>query len=128
MRIDEIEQSAAKNRPLPSYLTTPETCLYVSLRALYESYYAKKITREAAQTEKAKILSQCEEFESEHALWTAACKYYQENIRKAGARLSDMEKSADIFEALSIAAEIIGILTNDKNFSKRITGKFKEKL
>lgn len=128
MRIDEIEQSAAKNRPLPNYLTTPETCLYVSLRALYESYYAKKITREAAQTEKAKILFQCEEFESEHALWAAACKYYQENIRKAGTRLSDMEKSADIFESLSIAAEVIGILTNDKNFSKRITEKFKEKL
>lgn len=128
MRIDEIEQSAAKNRPLPSYLTTPETCLYVSLRALYESYYAKKITREAAQTEKAKILSQCEEFESEHALWTAACKYYQENIRKAGTRLSDMEKSADIFDAFPIATEVIGILTNDKNFSKRITEKFKEKL
>lgn len=128
MRIDEIEQSAAKNRPLPSYLTTPEMCLYVSLRALYESYYTKKITREVAQTEKAKILSQCEEFESEHALWTAACKYYQENIRKAGTRLSDLEKSADIFETLSIAVEIIGILTNDKNFSKRITEKFKEKL
>ena len=128
MRIDEIEQSAAKNRPLPSYLTTPATCLYVSLRALYESYYAKKITREAAQTEKAKILSQCEEFESEHALWTAACKYYQENIRKAGTRLSDMEKSVDIFESLSIAAEIIEAFTNDRNFAKRITEKFKEKL
>lgn len=128
MRIDEIEQSAAKNRPLLNYLTTPETCLYVSLRTLYESYYAKKITREAAQTEKAKILSQCEEFESEYALWTAVCKYYQENIRKAGTRLSDMEKSADMFETLSIAAEIIGIFTNDKNFSKRITEKFKEKL
>lgn len=128
MRIDEIEQSAAKNRPLPNYLTTPEMCLYVSLRALYESYYAKKITREAAQTEKAKILSQCKEFESEYALWTAACKYYQENIRKAGTRLSDMEKSADMFETLSIAVEVIGTLTNDKNFSKRITGKFKEKL
>lgn len=128
MRINEIEQSAAKSRPLPDYLTMPETCLYVALRALHESYYAKKITREAAQTEKAKILSQCEEFEYEHALWAAACKYYQENIRKAGTRLSDMEKSADIFESLSIAAEIIGILTNDKNFSKRITEKFKEKL
>ena len=128
MRIDEIEQSAAKNRPLPNYLTTPETCLYASLRALYESYYAKKITREAAQTEKAKIISQCEIFESEHALWTAACKYYQENIRKAGTRLSDMEKSADIFETLSIAAEIIQAFTNDRNFAKRITEKFKEKL
>ena len=36
-----------------------------------------------------------------------------------------MEKSADIFETLSITVEIIETFTNDRNFACRIKNKFK---
>ena len=126
MRISEIEQSAAKNRPLPDYLTVPEICLYTALRALYESYHSKKITRDSAQVEKRKIISQCERYEAEYIAWTAAAKSYQDNIRKASTIISDIEKSHDITEIALKACECIGVMTGDTEFLKRQKAKMKE--
>lgn len=95
-----------------------------SLRLLYARYKYDNLSNSEAAARKKKLLAQYNEAVSAYEYWTAACKYYQENIRKAGTRLSDMEKSADIFEALSIAAEIIEAFTNDRNFAKRIRKKY----
>lgn len=119
MRINEIELSAAKNRPVPEYMTIPEMCLYTSLRALYGSYRRQEIAKEAAQAEKRKIIAQCERYEAEYIAMTAAYKYYQDNIRKAGTLLSDIEKSWDIREIAMKACECIGLMTGDEGFAKR---------
>ena len=76
-----------------------------SLRLLYARYKYDNLSNSEAAARKKKLLAQYNEAVSAYEYWTAACKYYQENIRKAGTRLSDMEKSADIFETLSIAVE-----------------------
>lgn len=128
MRISEIEQSAAKSRPLPDYLTVPEICLYTALRALYESYHSKKITRDLAQVEKRKIISHCERYEAEYIAWTAAAKFYQDNIRKTGTIISDIEKSHDIKEIALKACECIGFMTGDDEFLKRQEAKIKEEV
>ena len=126
MRVSEIEKSAAKNRPLPDYLTVPEICLYTALRALYESYHSKKIARDLAQVEKRKIISQCERYETEYIAWTAAAKSYQDNIHKASTIISDIEKSHDITEIALKACEWIGAMTGDTEFLKRQEAKIKE--
>lgn len=124
MRVNEIELSAAKNRPLPDYMTVPETCLYTALRALYGSYRRQEISRDAAQVEKRKIIAQCERYENEYIAMTAAYKYYQDNIRKSGTLLSDIEKSHDITEIAMKACECIGLMTGDEGFLKRQENKF----
>lgn len=126
MRISEIELSAAKNRPLPDYLTAPEICLYTSLRALYGSYRRQEIDRESAQIEKRKIIAECERYESEYSAWTAAAAYYQQNIRRSGTLLSEIEKSRDIREIAFKACECVGIMTGDKGFLERQKNKFTE--
>ena len=50
MRTGEIEASAAKNKPIPKYMTIPEMCLYTSLRALYYSFRKGQIEREDAKS------------------------------------------------------------------------------
>lgn len=119
MRIKEIEISAAQNRSLPDYMTAPEMCLYTSLRALYKSWHKQEISRESAQIEKRKIISECQRYEDEYIAWTAAAKYYQDNIRRAGTLLSEIEKSRDIWDIALKACECIGIMTGDAEFQKR---------
>ena len=126
MRIKEIELSAAKNRPLPQYMTTPEICLYTSLRALYGSYRRQEIAREAAQVEKRKIISQCQRYDEEYAYWKEAAGRCQENIRRVGTLLSDIEKSENIRDIALKACEAIGYMTGDEEFLKRQKSKFKE--
>lgn len=126
MRINEIELSAAKNRPLPEYMTAPETCLYTALRALYGSYRRQELDRDSAKTEKRKIIAECERYESEYLAWTAAAKYYQDNIRRSGTLLSDIEKSRDIRDIALKACECIGIMTGDSEFPERQARKFEE--
>lgn len=126
MRINEIELSAAKNRPLPDYMTVSEMCLYMALRALYGSYRRQEINRDAAQCEKRKIIAQCERYETEYIAMSAVYGYYQDNIRKAGTLLSDIEKSYDIREVAMKACEAIGLMTGDTGFLKRQENKFRE--
>lgn len=126
MQIKEIELSAAKNRPLPDYMTAPEICLYTALRALYESYHKHEIDRSAALEEKRKIISKCEQYESEYIAMTAAYRYYQDNIRKCGTLRSDIEKSHDIREIALKSCECIGLMTGDDGFLKRQKAKIKE--
>lgn len=126
MRINEIEMSAAKGTALPAYVTMPELCLYTTLRAIYKSWHKQEISREKAQAEKRCAVAQCKKYEAEYVAWTLASKYYQENIRKSGTLLSDMEKASDVASMLDYAVQAIGCMTGDENFHKRIKNKIKE--
>lgn len=126
MRIKEIEISADHKKPIPEYLTVPEMCLHTSLKALYAIWRRGEINRESAQIEKKKIISKCKNYENDHNCWIEAAKYYQDNIRRAGALLSDIEKSSDIRDVALKACECIGLMTRDPEFLKRQINKFKE--
>ena len=126
MRIKEIEISAAHKKPLPEYLTAPEMCLHTSLKALYAIWRRGEITRESAQIEKKKIISKCKSYEDDHSFWIKSAKYYQDNTRRAGMLLSDIEKSSDIRDVALKACECIGLMTGDPEFLKRQINKFKE--
>lgn len=125
MRIKEIELSAAKNKPIPDYMTSPEMCLYESLRALYLRWRRNEITRDAAQVEKRKIIAHCERYEAEYIAWTDAAEYYQDNIRKAGTLIASIERSHDIREIALTACECIGRMVNDMTFLERQRRKIK---
>ena len=119
MRTADIELAAAKNRPLPKYVSAPEMCLYLSLRAIYSSWRRGDITKEQGTAEKNKAVAECERFDEEYQHWCDTHKAYQNSIGKADALMSDIEKSHDTAEIAVKACEIVGILTGDENFPVR---------
>jgi hypothetical protein len=121
MRTEEIELAAAKNRPLPPYTMPYETCLYLSLRAIYNGYRKHEITKEQAQAEKKKTVSLCLLFEKTLLSYRDAAGEIQGNIRKAGTLLSEIEKSDNVYEIAPLACRCIGLMTEDSGFEKRAT-------
>ena len=119
MRTADIELAAAKNRPLPKYVSAPEMCLYLSLRAIYSSWRKGDITKEQGTAEKSKAVAGCERFEEEYQKWYETHKAYQDSIRKADVLMSEIEKSHDTAEIAVKACEIVGILTGDNSFADR---------
>lgn len=119
MRTNEIELAAAKNFPFPKHMTMPEICLYLSLRALYSSWRKGDISKIDGVAEKKKVISECKRFDNEYQLWRSVYATYQDNIRKAGTMLSDIEKSKNVEDIALKACEVIGIMTGDGNFAKR---------
>ena len=127
MRTGEIEASAAKNKPIPKYMTIPEMCLYTSLRALYYSFRKGQIEREDARIEKSILISKCSEFEKEYLNWCSVYKAYQDNIRKAGSLLNEIEKSENLYDIAVNACETISIMTGDESFAESQKRKIHER-
>ena len=119
MRTADIELAAAKNRPLPKYVSAPEMCLYLSLKAIYSSWRRGDITKEQGTAEKSKAVAECEMFDGEYQKWCDTHKAYQDSIRKADVLMSEIEKSHDTAEIAVKACEIVGILTGDNSFADR---------
>lgn len=119
MRTDEIERAAAENRPLPEYMTAPEMCLYLSLRAIYSSFRKGSISREQGTAEKNKAVSECERLDEEYRHWCDTYKAYQDNIRKADVLMSEIEKSGDTAVIALKACEVISLITGDDSFAQR---------
>lgn len=118
MRAKEIELSAAKNAPLPEYPNAAEMCLHVALRAIYKEYRSGSISREQAQGEKLKIIGKCREYENDILADRECCSCHQQNIRKAGTLLTDIQKTRDVQEIAVRACEAISLMTGDELFSK----------
>ena len=119
MRTADIELAAAKNRPLPKYVSAPEMCLYLSLRAIYSSWRRGDITKEQGTAEKNKAVAECERFDEEYQHWCDTHKAYQDSIRKTDMLMSEIEKSSNTAEIAVKACEIVGILTGDDSFAQR---------
>ena len=127
MRTREIELSAAKNSPLPKYLTMPEMCFYITLRSLYSSYRKGEISKNDAKAEKKQIIGKCAEFEAAYNNWCSVYNAYQDNIKKAGILLNDIEKSDNASDIAVMACEVIGIMTGDAGFVPRQKKKIKRR-
>lgn len=93
---------------------------------LYARYKYDGISKDEAQTAKQKLLAEYKEASGSYDLFCFVHKEYQENIRKAGCLLSDIEKADDIREAAFYAFKCIGLMTGDSGFLKRQMDKFKE--
>lgn len=125
MRTREIEISAAKNISPPKYMTMPEMCFFITLRALYGDYKKGGIPKNDAKAEKQQIIGKCSEFEAAYEQWRSVYKAYQDNIRKAGTLMNDIEKSNTAEDIALLACEVIGIMTGDESFAPRQKKKLK---
>lgn len=99
-----------------------------SLRMLYARYKYDDLSKDEAAELKQKLLSEYKEACGNYDMFRSVYKAYQENIRKAGTLLSDIEKSHDTAEIALKACECIGLMTGDKEFLIRQKSKFMEEL
>lgn len=99
------------------------------LRNLYARYKYDNLLKESAEIEKKKLFTEYQrEFKSGQR-FREVYKTYQDNIRKAGTLLSDIEKSDNIADIAIKACRVIGLMTGDESFEKRQESKiFKEEL
>lgn len=97
-----------------------------SLRLLYARFKYDNLSKEDALAKKQKLLTQYNEDTAAIIGMKSAYQYYQDNIRKAGTLLSDIEKSSDIKEIALIACEAIQCMTGEMNFLKRQKKKIEE--
>jgi hypothetical protein len=92
MTVDEIEHAARTgNTLLPDELTSPRQMLFLSFRALYQSFRAGMITRDQAHQEKLKLLKTYGDAERD---W----KIYQETTQmrnRLSSYLVDINKGDD---------------------------------
>lgn len=69
MLTEQIEKLAAHNEEMPSDLDGAEQLLFLSLRQLYATYHAKKISKENARNEKGRIYAQYAQYELNYRCW-----------------------------------------------------------
>ncbi len=86
-----------------------------------------KVIREQAKTEKKQILNTFEQIKSEKEQYVAVYRERQDNIRRAGTLLSDIEKADDTRTIALKACECLGLMTGDREFLKRQLRKFEVK-
>lgn len=95
------------------------------LRIIYAEYKYDNLPKEVAANRKAKIYSDYKETISAYEQWCSVYKSYQDNVRKAGTLMNDIEKSDNAEDIAVLACEVIGIMTGDASFSKRQKKKLK---
>lgn len=89
------------------------------LRNLYARYKYDNLSIQSAEIEKKKLLSDYIKANEAYRNWCEVYKAYQENIRKAGTLMSEIEKSEDIIQIADKACQVIGLMTGDEHFAER---------
>ena len=95
------------------------------LRIIYAEYKYDNLPKEVAANRKAKIYRDYKETISVYEQWCSVYKSYQDNIRKAGTLMNDIEKSDNAEDIAALACEVIGIMTGDASFASRQKKKLK---
>lgn len=89
------------------------------LKILYAEFKYDSLPKEIAERQKLKLYADYIEATSAYEQWVDDIGERQDNIRKAGTLLSDIEKAYDVKTVAELACEVIGIMTGDKCFFER---------
>lgn len=92
---------------------------FSELKNLYEKYKFENLSRSEAASRKAQLYKDYLETISEYKKFCDVYRTYQENIRKTGTLLSDIEKADNPEDAMILACRVIGLMIGDENFEKR---------
>lgn len=103
------ERVAMNGSEMPEGLSLPEQMAFISLRGVYQAYYRKTISREAASAEKKKIRYQynlaAESFEFEKKLLSHHVKI----IKATEAAISAFRKAPSIEAGLQLCDALDGL-------------------
>lgn len=126
MTFQEIEMMASQGEPIAKTRPYPDQACYMSLRALYNEYRRRAISREDASKEKQNIKAWYQAAQAEHTRYTAAYAQYQENIRCAGELLAKLTKASasniSVRDLLEISLDLISAMTGETVTASTIRG------
>lgn len=95
MELQEIEQCAMHNEPLPDGLGQPGQYAYLCLRRLYQDYYSRRIPKEQAQREKKQYCRSYREAQGREQKRLEAMRGQLEAVKATGGILTQLIKEAD---------------------------------
>ena len=110
MELQEIEQCAMHNEPLPEDVGQPEQYAYLCLRRLYQDYYSKRIPKEQAQREKKQYCRSYREAQNREQQRLEAMRGQLEAVKASGGILTQIIQTADTADLSSLLLSSIKCL------------------
>ena len=100
-----------------------EYMYFDQLRQIYYDFKFKGLSKEDAEKRKKKLLRRYNEAVAEFENFRRVYREYQDNIRRAGALMAQINKSENIEEITELACTVIGLMQGDSSFAARIINK-----
>lgn len=100
-----------------------EYMYFDQLRQIYYDFKFKELSKEDAEKRKRKLLRRYNEAVAEYENFRRVYREYQDNIRRAGALIAQINKSENIDEIAKLACTVIGLILGDNSLAPRIKKK-----
>lgn len=102
----------------------PAEYMYFSeLRKIYYDFKFNELSKEDAENRKRKLLRRYNEAAAEQENFRRVYREYQDNIRRAGTIIAQINKSESTKEIAELACTVIGLMLGDDSFAPRIKKK-----
>lgn len=101
----------------------PEYRYFDRIRRLYEKYKFEDMPLEFAERMKRIALSEYKQDVEKHERYRLMYVQYQYNIKQADQLKIEAEKAATVYQIARCTADIVGMLTGDEGYGKRIREK-----
>ena len=100
-----------------------EYMYFDQLRQIYYDFKFKELSKEDAENRKRKLLRRYNEAVAEYENFRRVYREYQDNLRRAGTIIAQINKSESIEKIAELACTVIGLILGDDSFAPRIKKK-----
>lgn len=105
----------------------PAEYMYFSeLRKIYYDFKFKELSKEDAENRKRKLLRRYNEAVAEYENFRRVYREYQDNLRRAGTIIAQINKSESTKEIAELACTVIGLMLGDNSFASIIAQKIEK--
>ena len=102
----------------------PAEYMYFSeLRKIYYDFKFNELSKEDAENRKRKLLRRYNEAVAEYENFRRVYREYQDNLRRAGTLIAQINKSESTEKIAELACTVIGLMLGDDSFTPRIKKK-----
>ena len=102
----------------------PAEYMYFSeLRKIYYDFKFNELSKEAAENRKRKLLRRYNEAVAEYENFRRVYREYQDNLRRAGTLIAQINKFESTEKIAELACTVIGLMLGDDSFAPRIKTK-----
>ena len=96
---------------------------FSELRKIYYDFKFNEISKEDAENRKRKLLRRYNEAVAEYENFRRVYREYQDNLRRAGTIIAQINKSESTEKIAELACTVIGLMLGDDSFVPRIKTK-----
>ena len=125
----ECYSAAKQGNPIDlSSLSAPEYKYFSELYKVYVDFTSKKLDEEKAKDAEKALYKEFVKNDSDRLTYIANIAFWNDNIRKASASLSELTKTEDKDKALDTALDILEKLLNNTIIKKTVYGHIKQEV